>query len=166
MMMMLAMMVMMMMMRMMVMVMDDGDDDDGDDDDDDDGDDGDDDEDDDDDGDAFITINNFMEEVEREKPLSWVDLPKGDLFQVLSVEDKKIEEDNGKVRIAQIGTIKNEKGTIHKVWLPSVVYKKVIEKMTLDNSSTFMKKQESVISKRNKRQYHNADVVSKIKKQK
>ena len=115
--------------------------------------------------DVFISANDFDKQVEQEKILGWTELPMDDIFQVISIEERTIEDGDDKVRIAPIGTIKNDKGTTHKVWLPSVVNKKLKTTMTAD-VTTFMKKKEAIVSKRTKRQYHYADVISKKKKQK
>ena len=115
--------------------------------------------------DEFITNNDFEEQVEQEKVLSWPALPMEDIFQVIAIEERSIEdEDEESFRMAQIAIIKNNKGTTHKVWLPTVVQKKLKTTMA-PNVTTYMKKKEDVVSKRTKHQYHDANVIAKIKKQ-
>ena len=109
---------------------------------------------------AFMSIDDFTVEAAKDKPLKWNDLPKDDIFQVLSIEEQTIDEDNGEVRIAHIAKIKNDKGTLHKVWLPSIVKKKLLKKMDR-KYKTYMKPLQSAISQQSKRMYHDADVVSK-----
>ena len=114
--------------------------------------------------DEFISNNDFEEQVEREKVLSWSALSIVDIFQVIAIEERPVEdEDEESYRMAQIAIIKNDKGTIHKVWLPTVVQKKLKSAMT-SNVTTYMKKKEDVVSKRTKYQYHDADVIARIKK--
>ena len=114
--------------------------------------------------DVFISNNDFEEQVEREKVLSWSALAIVDIFQVIAIEERPIEDgDEEPFRMAQIAIIKNDKGTIHKVWLPTVVQKKLKSAMT-SNVTTYMKKKEDVVSKRTKHQYHDADVIARIKK--
>ena len=85
------------------------------------------------------------------------------IFKVIAIERSIEDSDDESFRTAHIATIKNDKGTTHKVWLPTVVHKKLKIAM-LPNVTTYMKKKEDVVSKRTNHQYHDANIISKIKK--
>ncbi len=110
--------------------------------------------------DTFISLEDFAEAVDQEKPIKWVDLDQDKVYRVLAREERTFTEDNGNKRVAPIGIFKDEKGIITKVWLPTVVTKKLSTKMG-ERVTTYLKPKGSVLSQKTGRKYHDADVITK-----
>ena len=105
----------------------------------------------------FPTMEEFLEKVEKEKPLKWSELDINQLYLVDDVEETMLD-DNTQTgqRTAYIGMLRsNEDDESFRVWLPGVIGSKLYKAIIDDNNENkdiYIKPLGEKVSK-NKRTY-------------
>ena len=106
---------------------------------------------------TFISLEEFSAKVARETPTKWADLEKV-LYIVNFVEDRPYVKDDEELvdSIAELMVTDDSERTL-RVWLPSVVKKKLKEQM-VEGKTTYLYPKGKTMSKAG-RGYHDADVT-------
>ena len=127
-------------------------------------DDNDDDNDNDNDNYDFISIREFEEVVEKEegKPIKWGELEQK-IYKIITTKEQSFTDEKGIARVSLIGVLKDHAGSTIKVWLPSIIVKKLKEKMK-ESFTTYIRPKGLMESIKSNRKYYDADVVNLKKK--
>ena len=105
----------------------------------------------------FITQEDFDVAVLRNIPIGWNDLDSAKIYKVHYTEIRKFVKD-GEEKSGLIGEVEDCDNNITKVWLPSIVAKKLNTYMT-PLKTTYMQPTGQKTSRNSGRMYHDANVI-------
>ena len=109
----------------------------------------------------FISIREFEEAVKKEegKPIKWGDLEQ-QIYNVIATKEQSFTDEKGTARVSLMGVLKDRAGSTIKVWLPSIIVKKLEEKMS-ESVTTYLKPKGLMESIKSNRKYYDAGVITK-----